>query len=92
MKSKTLFGQNTSCKRFFDEIGHLSQKSESYITTFFHVAYQLSLCIIDSIRTIFEVAVMHLYRLDKQYSPISAIASLYYLFDTIGIYSRKHSG
>jgi hypothetical protein len=33
-----------------------------------------------------------LYRLDKQYSPISAIASLYYLFDTIGIYSRKHSG
>jgi hypothetical protein len=26
-----------------------------------------------------------LYRLDKQYSPISAIASLYYLFDTIGI-------
>ena len=33
-----------------------------------------------------------LYRLDKQYSPISAIASLYYLFDTIGIDSRKHSG
>jgi hypothetical protein len=28
-----------------------------------------------------------LYRLDKQYSPISAIASLYYLFDTIGIYT-----
>jgi hypothetical protein len=27
-----------------------------------------------------------LYRLDKQYSPIPAIASLYYLFDTIGIY------
>jgi len=33
-----------------------------------------------------------LYRLDKQYNPISAIASLYYLFDTIGIDSRKHSG
>ena len=30
-----------------------------------------------------------LYRLDKQYSPISAIASLYYLFDTIGIYHCK---
>jgi hypothetical protein len=29
----------------------------------------------------------YLYRLDKQYSPISAIASLYYLFDTIGIYT-----
>jgi hypothetical protein len=29
------------------------------------------------------------YRLDKQYSPISAIASLYYLFDTIGIYHCK---
>jgi hypothetical protein len=28
-----------------------------------------------------------LYRLGKQYSPISAIASLYYLFDTIGIYT-----
>ena len=32
---------------------------------------------------------MLLYRLDKQYSPISAIASLYYLFDTIGIYHCK---
>jgi hypothetical protein len=32
---------------------------------------------------------MNLYRLDKQYSPISAIASLYYLFDTIGIYHCK---
>jgi hypothetical protein len=30
-----------------------------------------------------------LYRLDKQYSPISATASLYYLFDTIGIYHCK---
>jgi hypothetical protein len=29
----------------------------------------------------------YLYRLDKQYSPISATASLYYLFDTIGIYT-----
>jgi hypothetical protein len=29
----------------------------------------------------------YLYRLDKQYSPIWAIASLYYLFDTIGIYT-----
>jgi hypothetical protein len=33
--------------------------------------------------------VQELYRLDKQYSPISAIASLYYLFDTIGIYHCK---
>jgi hypothetical protein len=29
------------------------------------------------------------YRLDKQYSPISAIASLYDSFDTIGIYQYK---
>jgi hypothetical protein len=33
--------------------------------------------------------VQELYRLDKQYSQISAIASLYYLFDTIGIYHCK---
>jgi hypothetical protein len=32
-----------------------------------------------------QYSFLNLYRLDKQYSPISAIASLYYLFDTIGI-------
>jgi hypothetical protein len=40
------------------------------------------------IRTV-QIKIIVLYRLDKQYSPISAIASLYYLFDTIGIYHCK---
>ena len=35
------------------------------------------------------ISLIFLYRLDKQYSPISDITSLYYLFDTIGIYDCK---